>query len=349
MNRLKDGRTDYTVRMLALAAIFVFVFFLSFLLGRYPVYPGEVVRILFYRAQVALSGNSWLTPDWTGAAETVVMDNRLPRAAAAILVGAALSAAGAAYQGMFQNPMVSPDILGASAGAGFGAALCIFLGASYLLVTASAFAFGMAAVLLAYAVSRVCRTDPTLGLVLAGIMIGSLFSAGTSFLKLIADTDSVLPAITYWLMGSLSNVRSKDLLAAIPILGGLIPLFLLRWRINLLTTGEEEARSMGVNTGALRLGIILCATLVTAASVSISGMIGWVGLVIPHFCRMIFGCDYRRLIPASVLMGGAFLLAVDDFARLIASSEIPIGILTAFIGTPVFLYLILTGGARDEH
>ena len=173
------------------------------------------------------------------------------------------------------------------------------------------------------------------------MMVSSLFSAGTSFIKLIADTQQQLPAITYWLMGSLSSIKREDLaFLAVPVLVGMVPLFLLRWRMNLLTVGEEEARSMGVDTRTLRLVVIICATLLTAASVSVSGMIGWVGLVIPHFCRMLFGYDYRRLIPA------AFLLAVDDIARLVTTAELPLGILTAFVGAPLFVYLILTGGGR---
>ena len=187
--------------------------------------------------------------------------------------------------------------------------------------------------------------DITLSMVLAGMMISSLFTSGTSLIKLLADTESQLPAITYWLMGSLTSVRGRDMrFAALPVLLGILPLLLLRWRINLLTLSEAEARSMGVDTRRLRLTVIFCATLMTAASVSISGMIGWVGLVIPHFCRMIFGYDYRRLLPASALLGGAFLMLVDDLARTIATSEIPLGILTSFVGAPVFLYLILSGG-----
>ena len=184
----------------------------------------------------------------------------------------------------------------------------------------------------------------------AGVMISSLFSGCTSFVKLVADTQEQLPAITYWLMGSLSSVKGEDTaFAAWPILLGLIPLILLRWRINLLTVSEAEARSMGLNTSRLRLAVILCATLVTAASVAVSGMIGWVGLVIPHFCRMLFGYDYRRIIPGSILMGGAFLMLVDDIARVITTGELPLGILTSFVGAPVFLYLIMQGGAEREH
>ena len=249
---------------------------------------------------------------------------------------------------MFRNPMVSPDLLGASTGACFGAALAILLGASYAVITAGSFLFGLAAVGLTYLVGRLSRMRSNLAMVLAGVMVGSLFSAGTSFIKLVADTNEQLPAITYWLMGALTAVRLDDLhFAMLPILLGLIPLFFLRWRLNLLTISEAEARSMGVNTKLLRLAVIVCATLATAASVSISGMIGWVGLVIPHICRLLVGQNTRFLLPCSLLLGASFLMLVDDLARCLTTSEIPLGILTALVGAPLFLYLIVKGGARD--
>ena len=288
--------------------------------------------------------------DWPLSDDKVVFAVRLPRVAAAALVGAALSVSGAAYQGMFRNPMVSPDILGASTGAGFGAAVAILLGAGYFGISAAAFCCGLLAVAAAWLVSRLSKADQAVALILAGMMISSLFSAGTSFVKLVADTQQQLPAITYWLMGSLSSIKDKDVVfLAIPVALGMIPLFFLRWRMNLLTLGEEEAQSMGVNTRRLRGAVIVCATLLTSASVAVSGMIGWVGLVIPHFCRMLFGYDYRRLIPAGALFGAAFLLAVDDIARLVTTGELPLGILTAFVGAPLFVYLIVTGGGRRVH
>ena len=194
--------------------------------------------------------------------------------------------------------------------------------------------------------SRV-KYNQTLGLVLAGMMISSLFTAAVSFLKLVADPNNTLPVITYWLMGSLASIRPKDLAFAAPgIIGGIIPIYLLRWKINVLTLGEEEARCIGVNTSAVRLAVVLCATLITSAAVSVSGLIGWVGLVIPHFARMLVGSDYRKMLPASLLLGASFLLVVDNFARLLATSEIPIGILTAFVGAPFFLWLILREGNK---
>lgn len=333
----------FRTKTVILAFAFIAVFFGSFMLGRYPIMPDELIRIL-------LSGFFDIRQTWPDAAEKVVFSIRLPRVIAAAMVGASLAAAGAAYQGIFQNPMVSPSVLGASSGAGCGAALAILLGFSYYAISLTAFIFGLAAVMLAYLISRMSRINSVLAMVLAGMMVSSLFTSGTSFIKLVADTEAELPAITYWLMGSLVSIQPGDIMfAAIPMLAGMIPLWLLRWRINLLTAGEEEALSMGVDTGRLRLVIIFCATLLTAVSVSISGVIGWVGLVIPHFCRMIFGYDYRRLIPANMLFGATFLIVVDNVARLATTSEIPIGILTSFIGAPIFAYLILTGGAvRDD-
>lgn len=330
----------YRRRFAALTVVFLLVLFLSGMLGRFSVTPRELLRLL-------LSRFVRVEPNWRDGAQTVVFQIRLPRIAAAALVGAALAVAGVSYQGMFRNPMVSPDILGASTGAGFGAALAILLGAGYFGISLTAFCFGLLAVAAAYLVSCLSRTNQTVALILAGMMISSLFSAATSYVKLVADTQQQLPAITYWLMGSLSSIKPRDVFfLVLPVALGLIPLLVLRWRMNLLTLGDEEARSMGVNTRLLRLAVIVCATLLTAASVAVSGMIGWIGLVIPHFCRMLFGYDYRRLLPAAALFGAAFLVVVDDIARLAYTGELPLGILTAFVGAPIFLYLLLTGGGR---
>lgn len=342
-NILRAADKRYARRFAVLGAVFLAVLLGSLLLGRYALSPGQLVHMLWAR----ISGGA---ADWPISDDKVVFAVRLPRVAAAALAGAALAVSGAAYQGMFRNPMVSPDILGASTGAGFGAAVAILLGAGYFGISAAAFCCGLLAVAAAWLVSRLSKADQAVALILAGMMISSLFSAGTSFVKLVADTQQQLPAITYWLMGSLSSIKDKDVVfLAIPVALGMIPLFFLRWRMNLLTVGEEEAQSMGVNTRRLRGAVIVCATLLTSASVAVSGMIGWVGLVIPHFCRMLFGYDYRRLIPAGALFGAAFLLAVDDIARLVTTGELPLGILTAFVGAPLFLYLIATGGGRRVH
>ena len=279
--------------------------------------------------------------------QAAVWNVRLPRVLMSVLVGACLSAAGAAYQGVFQNPMAAPDVLGASAGAGFGAALAIYVGLSSMYITLAAFGMSLLTVALVFWVSRHAKGERVLGLVLAGIMVSSLFQAGTSFIKLAADPTNKLPEITYWLMGSLSGAKWSELGFVIwPMLLGLVPLFLLRWRLNVLAMGDDEARAMGVDAGRLRIWLIIAATLVTAASVSVSGMIGWVGLVIPHMVRRICGSDYRWLMPCSMLGGGTFLLIVDNVSRNVTTSGIPIGILTAFIGAPFFLWLITGRGER---
>ena len=319
-------------------AIFAAAFILSFAIGKYPVSPGELLRVFYGKLTGAAQ-------TWGNDVELVIFKIRMPRVLAGALIGAGLSSAGAAYQGLFRNPLVSPDVLGASAGAGFGAAVAIFFGLNYAMVSGAAFVCGIAAVGVAYIISTRARRSQTLGMVLAGIMISSLFSSATSFIKLIADPHNVLPSITFWLMGSISGVRESKLIwAAIPIAGGMLVLLILRWKLNLLTTGEDEARSMGVNTRIMRVIIVVAATLITSASVAISGLIGWVGLVIPHFARMLVGYDYRVMMPVSMLMGATFMMLVDNLARSIATAEIPLGILTAFVGAPFFLYLILDRG-----
>ncbi len=337
--RQKKNNTGLKMAILALA--FLLIFAVSCTQGRYVISMEDFWRMLASRF-------AEMPQTWPESAETVLFSIRLPRVAAAAIIGAALSLAGVSYQGMFRNPMVSPDILGASTGAGFGAALSILLGMGYFVISAAAFAFGLAAVFLAYFISRLAKTEHTLAMILSGMMISSLFSAGTSFVKLVADTQDQLPAITYWLMGSLASIKMQDVgFVLIPVMIGTVPLLAMRWRMNLLTLGEDEAESMGINTRSYRAVVVFCATLLTAASVSVSGMIGWVGLVIPHFCRMIFGYDYRILVPSSLLFGASFLMTVDDISRITTTSEIPLGILTAFVGTPIFVYLLLGGGKRN--
>ena len=321
--------------LLLLGGVLIAAFLVSFTLGRYGVPVTQVLRILFSRILP-------LNNTWTPEMETVVVNIRLPRILMACLVGCSLSAAGASYQGVFQNPMASPDVLGASSGAAFGAALAILLGASSRGVTMAAFVSGMVTVCVVFLIAQRAPGMRVVNLILAGIMVSSLFTAGTSYVKLVADPTNQLPEITYWLMGSLSGAKLKDVgLAIVPMALGLVPLLLLRWQINLLTLGDEEARTLGVNTNFIRFLVIVCSTLVTAASIAVSGMIGWVGLVIPHLCRKLVGSNYRWLMPASMLAGAAFLLVVDNVSRNLLAVEIPIGILTAFIGAPFFVYLIV--------
>jgi iron complex transport system permease protein len=287
---------------------------------------------------------------WTEAMETAVWNIRLPRVILSIMVGMSLAAAGNAYQGVFQNPMASPDILGASAGAGFGAALAILLGASSAGIMTGAFLPGMLTVGLVFLVSRRAKGDRVLGFVLSGIMISSLFQSGTSFLKLVADPGNQLPQITYRLMGSLSGAKWSDLIFVIPpMLLGWIPLLLLRWKLNVITMGDDEAKTLGIHPQRLRFLIVICSTLLTASAVAVSGIIGWVGLVIPHMMRRLVGNDNRYLMPASMLGGGLFLMVVDHISRNVTTSGIPIGILTAFVGAPFFLWLITGKGTQYEH
>ncbi len=334
-----DARKSGAI-ILFLSLAFCVSFVVSCSLGRYPIKPGTVLRVMVSRIIP-------LERSWEAQVETVLFRVRLPRVLAAALVGAALSAAGAAFQGLFRNPLVSPDVLGVSAGAGFGAAMGISLSLGALGISLASFGFGLVAALLVGIFGARLKGDTTLALVLCGIVAGSLFSSATSFLKLVADPNNVLPAITYWLMGSLAAVRESDLLFAAPlIIISLLLLFLLRWRLNFLAMGDEEAKALGTDVSLARRLVIAGATLATAASVSISGMIGWIGLVIPHLARMLVGSDYRKLLPASMLLGATFLVLVDDLARLVTTTEIPLGILTAFIGAPFFLYLLRRAKAQ---
>ncbi|MDR3192054.1 MAG: iron ABC transporter permease [Treponema sp.] len=307
----------------------------SLCVGRYPL---GVRTILDWLAALVSGGGG------DRVVSRIILDIRLPRILIAVFAGAALSVAGAAYQGIFRNPMASPDVLGVSAGAGFGAALGILLSLPAPLVQLVSFAFGIlavtASVLIAWVAGR--RQNITLVLVLSGMMVSSLFSAFISLVKYLADPNSQLPEITYWLMGSFSAVNKDSLLPA--FVSGLIaflPLMLLRWRINLLTFGEEEARAMGINTAAIRAVAIGCATLLTASVVSIGGQIGWIGLVIPHLSRMVAGPNYLTLLPLSFLAGGIGLLVVDTVARSLIQIELPLSVLTALIGAPFFVFLLI--------
>ena len=310
------------------AAALVALTALAFAVGRYPLSIAEVLAVL-----TGQGGDA--------TAQTVVWQVRGPRVLAALLVGAALAAAGTAYQGMFRNPLVSPDILGVSSGAALGAVLGIFLSSSLLLTQLFAFGGGLAAVGLVYGVgSRMRGHDPLLALVLTGVVIGTLLGSVIALVKYLADPYNQLPAITYWLLGSLASVAPRDLVAAAPLaLAGLAPMWLLRWRMNLLGLPDDEARALGVDTRRLRTLVVACATLVTASVVAISGIIGWVGLLIPHAARLLVGPDFGRLLPLAMLMGAAFMLAVDTLSRTLVAIEIPPGVLTALLGTPFFLWL----------
>jgi iron complex transport system permease protein len=320
----------YAASLLALALLAI----VALGVGRYPVSAQDILGLI--GAKVA--GTSHGVP---ATVEAIVFDVRAPRVLAAMVIGASLAGAGAAYQGMFRNPLVSPDILGVSAGAALGAVLAVFLSLGVLLTQSLAFAGGLAAVGLVYAVgSRMRGHDPLLALVLTGVVIGTLLGSGIALLKYLADPHNQLPAMTFWLLGSLASVSPAELAgASVLSAAGLLPLALLRWRINLLALPDDEARALGVDTRRLRILVVACATLMTAAAVAISGIIGWVGLLIPHAARLLVGPDFGRLLPLAMLMGAGFMLGVDTLCRTIAPIEIPPGVLTALIGTPFFLWL----------
>lgn len=320
------------LRLVALAALLAAVALGSVALGRYPLPVGEVLAVL----AAPLSGI-----EAPGTATTVVMSVRLPRVVAAMAVGAGLALAGSAYQTLFRNPMASPALLGVSAGAGFGAALALLLRQPALVVQVAAFAGGLAAVGAAIWANRMLGGRSMVTLVLCGMVMAALFQALISVVKYLADPVDILASITFWLMGSLAKVSPADsagVAAVVLACGGL--LFVLRWRINLLALGEQDAAALGVEVGRLRLAVIVCATLITAATVSIGGIIGWVGLIIPHLARMVFGLDPDRLVPGTALLGALYLLVVDDIARTASAIEVPLGILTALMGAPVFLTLL---------
>lgn len=321
----------------AAIALLLALIALAFSIGSFAVAPADVLAILWS----SLSGG---THSAQPNAEAVVLSIRGPRILAALLIGAALAGAGSAYQSVFRNPLVAPDILGVSTGAALGALFGIWFSLDPWSVQLLAFAGGLTAVALVYALAAAYRQhDPLLLLVLAGVVLGSLFAALIALIKVLADPFNQLPGMTYWLLGSLAAVTPQESLALLPAIGsGLGVLWLLRWRINVLSMGDEEARSLGVDTRRVRFAAIVAATLATAAAVSISGVIGWVGLVVPHLARMITGPDNSRLLPAACLLGAAFMLAVDTLARGLAQTELPLGVLTALIGTPLFLWLLAT-------
>lgn len=328
-------RTLVGYGILAIIPVLVLI---SLTLGRFPVHAADAYTILISALISVFTPISHSVPP---PAETVVLAVRLPRICAALLVGSALSVAGASYQGMFRNPLVSPDILGVAAGASFGASLAILISGNPVFIQIMAFSGGLIAVGATWSLSRLYRSGSTLLLVLGGIIVGSVFNALVMLIKTIADPSTKLSEITVWLMGSLSRINWGDVITVTPlIVFGVLFLLTIRWRINILALGEEEATALGIDTRVLGSLIIVAATVITAASVSISGSIGWVGLVIPHLSRMLVGPEYTKMLPVSAVMGAAFLLIVDDVARTILSMEIPLGVLTSLIGAPFFAYLL---------
>jgi iron complex transport system permease protein len=321
----------------ALLVVLAAALALALAVGPFPVHAGDLMGAL--RRIVGLGGGAE-TPG-----EIVLLRVRVPRVAAAALVGAALAGAGAAYQTLFRNPLVSPDILGVATGAGLGAVAGILLSLPILGIQALAFALGLGTVAVVYVIAATLRHhERTLVLVLSGIVVGALAGACISLVKILADPYDQLPAITFWLLGSLAGIKLADLAVVLPlVLVGLVPLILMRWRIGVLSLGEDEARSLGVDVTRLRVIVIAAATLMTASVVAVSGVIGWVGLMIPHIARMMVGPNFDRLLPAAMLMGASFMLVVDTIGRSLARIETPIGILTAVLGAPFFLWLLARG------
>jgi iron complex transport system permease protein len=322
------------IRRAILVVLPFLLLFVSLFVGRLAIGPGEVARIV--AAQVFPTAHAW-----PASIETIVVQIRLPRALMAMCVGAGLSISGAAFQGMFRNPLVSPDVLGVSAASGFGAALAILLSRSTLELQLLAFGFGLIGVVITYLLARVYQTTPVLMLVLSGVVVAAFFSALLSGIKFVADPENKLPAITYWLLGSFNGATLRTVAVIVPaIAAGVIGLLLVSWKLNLLSMGDDEARALGVRTEWLKAAIVVCTTLITAAAVSACGVIGWVGLVIPHVARALVGPDHRRLLPAALSVGASYLLVIDGIARTATAVEIPIGILTAIIGAPYFAYLL---------
>ena len=314
----------------------------SFTVGRFPVSIGDAWRALW----------SAMTGQASGLAanvDAIVLQVRAPRVAAALAVGAALAAAGASYQSLFKNPLVSPDILGVTAGCALGAAAAVLAALPAATIQLAAFAGGLAAVGLVVVIAMLVRgRDSLLTLILGGVVVGSAFGAGIALAKYVADPYNQLPAITFWLLGSFTGVLPRDLLPAlVPLAIGLAPLVLLRWRVDVLSLSEDESRSLGLPVTALRLVVIAAATLVTASAVSLAGTIGWVGLVIPHAARLLVGASFARVLPLSLVLGGAFMLAVDTLCRSAFATEVPPGVVTAFIGTPVFVLLMAASFRRS--
>ena len=314
----------------------------SLMLGRYHISSQELTQFI-----VSIFNTG--APE-TSPVKTVLIDIRLPRVLAAFMVGGTLSITGATYQGMFRNPMVSPSILGVSAGAGFGATLAIIFGLNAFMQQSLSFLFGVVAVVVVYMINLVSgkRYDKCLTLILAGMIVAAVFSALLSMLKYTADPDNALPSIVYWLMGGLSEIETSQLrfISSFSI-PGLLLLSISGWKLDMLSFGDEEAKTMGIRVERFRFFVIIIATLMTASAVSISGIIGWVGLLVPHIARMIFGPKNAVLLPASFLIGGIFLLIVDDFSRSISSMEIPLGITTSLIGAPFFIYILMKTGKKQ--
>lgn len=331
-----DTSSDYKFSLIitALVCFIIGLFFVSFLIGHYSIHPKIVLDIV-------LSNFTDMEQYWKDDLAVVVTQVRLPRIMLGLLVGGALSVSGLSYQTLFKNPMASPDILGVSAGAGFGAALAMLYNSNWWQIQISAFVFGMLAVITTCLIASIFAEQAIIVLILAGLVVSSFFQALLSIVKTLAETDTQLPSITFWLMGSLGKGTNSSVLFMLPALGiSLATLFVFRHQINALAAGEDVAFTMGVNVPLIKTIIICCSTLMTVSAVSICGIIGWVGLVVPHISRMLTGPNYSKTITTSFLVGSGFLLIIDNIIRGVKGVELPLGVLTALVGTPVFILLL---------
>lgn len=307
--------------------------------GRYSISIQDTVSVLLS----PLTGRAVKTTDFT-----VIYNVRLPRILLAIFVGMGLSLAGTAFQALFSNPLATPDTLGVASGASFGAVLALLFGFSPVSIQITALVFGIAALMLTYLVSRIRGQNSVVMIILGGIVVSSLFEALVSFIKYIADPQDKLPAISYWLMGSMSSVTYDSLKLGLPfILSGSIVIFLLRWKLNVVSLSEDEARSLGGRLVLTRILVMVSATLITASAVSMCGQVGWVGLLVPHIAKLLVGDDNRKVVPVAIGFGASFMVIVDTVARSLTASELPLSILTAIVGAPVFIVLLRRmGGFR---
>lgn len=345
MLEIKKIKFDYII--LILIILLIIIVGSSFFIGRFTVSIKTLIDIIRYNISNFLGDNIignlfHVNKYWEDNIDTVIFEVRFPRILMAIMAGGALSLSGASYQTLFKNPMVSPDVLGISAGAGFGAALAMVMSSSWLEIQIFAFIFGIIAVSSTYFLSKLSQGKNLTTLILSGIIVSSFFQALLSILKTIADPDDALPSITFWLMGSLGKVNNKDIRLVLPIIIiSCIILFSYRYQINALSASEEEALSMGVDVKKTKFLVVLASTLLTVTTVSVCGTIGWVGMVVPHISRLLVGSSYNKLAPVSFLLGGSFLLIIDNIVRGVPGVELPLGVLTALIGTPIFAILLI--------
>lgn len=330
----KKEKTEYGVLISVLVALLFVICVAALCSGQYKVSVPEVFQIFASRFLN-------ITKTWNDTAEGVVFTLRLPRIVGAILVGSALSLSGAAYQGVFKNPLVAPDLLGVSSGACVGASIAILLHLNSFGVQSMAFISGIIAVVLTIFIPKLIKNNNMTMLVLSGIIVKGIMDSVMGIIKYVADPETELQSITYWQLGSLTKVLPKDIYTVGPVIViGTILIFLLRWQINILSLGDREAKTLGISVSLVRNLVIVCATLLTASAVCISGTIGWVGLVIPHFSRMIVGPDNTKSIPVSILLGAIFMVIIDTMARALTSVELPLSILTGIIGAPFYIIIL---------